>query len=468
MYIHIPLLFRSTLAVACGLAAPSLSLAGEPSPHLILVRTAPRIAPIAAVVDDDEQGEASKGAKPESGKEGEKADEKKQELAQATVESVVTAIAKSADDAEQAMPEYWLGIHLEPLPELVKSQLTLEHGIVVHATLPDSPAAKAGLKTHDILLAANEQPLKEPVDLIDLLDKTKDKAIKLTFLRAGKKETLDITPSKRPENLAAVAALVADDVAEVGGDLDAPIRKLEEAIRELQARHGGVAPRVLLMHPPIMLPPGAPIPGAPELGAAPRMPANLSVTISKSGNSPAKIHVEQDGKKWDVTEDKLAELPEDVRAHVQRMTGATQVEVEANPMADGQLRLNVRTLARPDMLPHAGAPQVQRVFVVPPGAPAAPGVPPVWAPVAPPVPPAPPAPPAAQAIPFVPGAPGVPAIKSIPAPGAPAIAGGLGGDAAHGAHKEVRVHVVQKNEDVVVKKLDEILKRLEALEKKID
>lgn len=347
------------------------------------------------------------------------------------------------------MPEYWLGIHLEPLPELVKSQLTLEHGIVVHATLPDSPAAKAGLKTHDILLMAGEQVLKEPIDLIDVLEVNKDKTIKLTYLRAGKKETLDVTPSKRPENLPELAAQVEHDVivgtTQGSGDLDAPIRKLEEAIRSLHGRHGG-APGLWVVRPPVAAPPGVVAPHA-----APPMPADLSISINKSGDNPAKITVKQGDKKWEVTEDKLGDLPESVRPHVDRMLGSTQLEVVANPLADGQLRLHVRRIERPEVLPPGAVPHVQRILVVPHGAPVVPAIPPVPAPPAPPV------------------QPGPPAIRVIPAPNVPAAPAPFG-HGADGVHKEVRVHVVQKDgagEDVIVKKLDEVLKRLESLEMKL-
>lgn len=459
MYTHIPLLFRSTLAVALGVATPSLLLAGEPSPHVILVRTAPKIAPIPTAVQDDKPAPKSEekksdeqtpdGPNPDNTKSDEKKPApRKQEAKESETQVEAQVLLGDADDQIQVMPAYWLGIHLEPLPELAKSQLTLEHGIVVHATLPDSPAAKVGLKQYDILLDADGTALKEPVDLINVLEKSQEKPIKLTYLRAGKKASLEVTPSKRPENLPELAAQVEQAVGEGVGDLDAPIRKLEEAIRGLHARHGGV-PGLWVVRPPVAAPPGAPIPPA-----APPMPADLSININKSGNAPAKIVVKQGDKKWEVTEDKLGELPESIRGHVERMLGSAQVEVVANPLADGQLRLQVRRIERPDMLPPGAVPHVQRLLVVPPGVPGAPAFP------------------GAPAVPAPPAPPGARVIQVVPAPIAPQPGAPVPGD--HGldtTHKDVRVHVIQKKdnagEELIVKKLDEVLKRLESLEKKL-
>ena len=50
-------------------------------------------------------------------------------------------------------------------------------------------------------------------------------------------------------------------------------------------------------------------------------PKDLTVQINKQGTKPAEIHVKRGDKSWDVTEEKLDDLPEDIRGHVQQMLG---------------------------------------------------------------------------------------------------------------------------------------------------
>src|SRR6185436_7849933 len=48
------------------------------------------------------------------------------------------------------------------------------------------------------------------------------------------------------------------------------------------------------------------------------LPKNMSIRIAKEGNKPAKIYVKKDDQEWEVTDDKLGDLPEEVRPHVQQ------------------------------------------------------------------------------------------------------------------------------------------------------
>jgi hypothetical protein len=48
------------------------------------------------------------------------------------------------------------------------------------------------------------------------------------------------------------------------------------------------------------------------------LPADISISIKKLGKEPAQIAVKKGEKSWEVTEDKLSDLPEEVRAVVER------------------------------------------------------------------------------------------------------------------------------------------------------
>ena len=50
-----------------------------------------------------------------------------------------------------------------------------------------------------------------------------------------------------------------------------------------------------------------------------RVPDDLEIQIVKKGEAPAKIEIKQGEKTWSVTEDKLDELPDEVRPYAERM-----------------------------------------------------------------------------------------------------------------------------------------------------
>ena len=90
----------------------------------------------------------------------------------------------------------WLGIMTAPVPQSLREHLQIEDGfgIQVHQVVDDSPAAKAGLRHHDILMRFNDQLLISPEHLSILVRREKpgNKA-ELTLIRAGKNETLNVT-----------------------------------------------------------------------------------------------------------------------------------------------------------------------------------------------------------------------------------------------------------------------------------
>ena len=58
-----------------------------------------------------------------------------------------------------------------------------------------------------------------------------------------------------------------------------------------------------------------------------KLPKDMSVTITKEGEQPAKIVVKQGDKTWETTEDKLDDLPDEVRGHVQSFLGRSPFSI---------------------------------------------------------------------------------------------------------------------------------------------
>ncbi|QDU74638.1 Putative serine protease HtrA [Bremerella volcania] len=129
-----------------------------------------------------------------------------------TVVSSQTAFAqelKKQSDAtspKQARAAY-LGIAVESLhPALVThlpKTLVDGQGVLVAQVVPDSPAAEAGLKSHDILVSYGDQKLFSPEQLVKLVhaDRAGNK-IKVGIVRDGKLESHTLTLGTQPERVA--------------------------------------------------------------------------------------------------------------------------------------------------------------------------------------------------------------------------------------------------------------------------
>src|SRR5262245_21965777 len=107
---------------------------------------------------------------------------------------------------QPAAPKYWIGLLGGQItadnPLRAHLDLPENQGLIVVNVVPDSPAAKAGIKQHDILLRANDKDLHEMSDLVDLVlsEGPKKGQITLEVTRHNKRETIYLTPEERPAN----------------------------------------------------------------------------------------------------------------------------------------------------------------------------------------------------------------------------------------------------------------------------
>lgn len=93
----------------------------------------------------------------------------------------------------------WLGVSVNEADEALTSQLSLDPGVGLVATFvaPESPAAKAGLQKHDVLVEFQDQALVLPAQLRKLVRARKEgDVVKLKFYRAGKPQTVSATLAK--------------------------------------------------------------------------------------------------------------------------------------------------------------------------------------------------------------------------------------------------------------------------------
>ena len=229
------------------------------------------------------------------------------------VEKAAGKPGKPGERREGAKPvkvgDYWIGLQCYAVEDALRSQLKLAEGqgVVIESIVPDSPAAKAGLKRHDVLVKAAGKPIGELADLVEAVEKAKKTKLSLDLIREGKAKKIVVTPAKRPKG-AGPGSLWHGLPMPGNPDLEV-FRKWHE-----QFRPGAAPPmRYRFFQPGIILPPGARV--------TPRLPSNMSVAITRRGNEPARIVVQKGDQKWEVTEKTLGKLPKDVRPHVERMLG---------------------------------------------------------------------------------------------------------------------------------------------------
>lgn len=96
----------------------------------------------------------------------------------------------------------WLGVMIQEVtPELAQSfNLDKPHGALVGQVMAEGPAQKAGVKTGDIVIAFNGQPVQHSNDLPLMVGRTRPGiAAPLLVIRDGKEQTLTVKIEELPD-----------------------------------------------------------------------------------------------------------------------------------------------------------------------------------------------------------------------------------------------------------------------------
>jgi membrane-associated protease RseP (regulator of RpoE activity) len=235
-------------------------------------------------------------------------------------------------DAPQA-PKFWIGLLggliQEDHPLRAHVDLPTGEALLVADVVPNSPASKAGLKKNDILLRANDTPLKAMTDLQELVatEGEKDGQIALEVFRRGERETIYVTPEERPADAqVSTGGFGEGGFGEGGGfpmDVEEMMRQLQRGQRPFNFRNFG--PGVIVGRPGMLNVPNG----------------QVSVSINKQQGQPTEITVKRGEETWKVVGDdpeSLEKLPDDLRPFVERMLrGDTRMNFENFELANPQM-----------------------------------------------------------------------------------------------------------------------------------
>jgi serine protease Do len=108
-----------------------------------------------------------------------------------TIKDVVAAL-----QAHGRVARGWLGVQIQPVtPEIASSLgVTDPKGALVASTVPDSPAARAGIRQGDLILAINGKPVDDTHDVTRrVASLAAGKTAAFTILRDGQRQSVNVT-----------------------------------------------------------------------------------------------------------------------------------------------------------------------------------------------------------------------------------------------------------------------------------
>ena len=154
----------------------------------------------------------------------------------ATVQKVIAQLEKGGE-----VVRGWLGVQIQPIGRDMADSLGLKEarGAVVAEAQAGSPAAKAGLKAGDAILAVNGKPIRDSRDLArTIAGYEPGSTVKLTVVRDGKEMSLDVALGRLAQE--AKAGPAADDAGQAATSLADLGLRLAPA-SEVGEKGGGVA-----------------------------------------------------------------------------------------------------------------------------------------------------------------------------------------------------------------------------------
>src|SRR5262245_24537490 len=114
----------------------------------------------------------------------------------------------------------WIGVQIQPVTAAIADTLGIKEskGALLAEPMADSPAAKAGIQSGDVITAVNGNSVKDPRDLVmQIGGMAPGAAVNVTIWREGAEKSISLTLGEMPkERTAAMPQLAATDVPKLG------------------------------------------------------------------------------------------------------------------------------------------------------------------------------------------------------------------------------------------------------------
>jgi hypothetical protein len=95
----------------------------------------------------------------------------------------------------------WLGVQIAEVPQALSAQLNLDgRGLIITNVVEDSPAERAGLKPHDVVVSFDGQTVgADAVELSRMVGEQEPNTdVTISILRSGEPQTIEVTLGARP------------------------------------------------------------------------------------------------------------------------------------------------------------------------------------------------------------------------------------------------------------------------------
>lgn len=206
--------------------------------------------------------------------------------------------------------DYWVGIFCTRVPAVLRSHLELDRdeGLVIRRVIQESPADKADLRVHDVVLRFGDTDVTNVSDLIAAIDDTRDKETVVVLIRNGQKITLVVTPEKR--------LVPRSELGSPNFDSDQIMEWIDEFYGNGSDDNlGGF--RFRFFHPGKT----SDTDSKNADGAKFNLSKDLNITIKPGEGEIPVIRVEKDGETWEFTADDFADLPHGLAPFVEQFLG---------------------------------------------------------------------------------------------------------------------------------------------------
>ena len=207
-----------------------------------------------------------------------------------------TALAASGTEAVEP-GKYWIGLLCVDPGDALRAQLGLGEGVglLVEAVTDESPAKRAGIVQHDVLVTLNDKNnstirvLKQVKELIAEVQTAETKPLIVEVIRKGQRQMIEVVPAERPKPTEVRSVL--------GEDLAARLDRQPLGLR--------------LAGPVFAL-----------IQQLPALPEGMTMEFHQVVGQPEKITVKKGEQTWELTESVLDKAPEEVRVAVLQQLAA--------------------------------------------------------------------------------------------------------------------------------------------------